>query len=252
MELFETYEEEFKSNTDALYASIARLPSCVGAECDKLVATVKEKLLDAEDSVDGMGIACRGAKEESELLPRLKSYRSELDDLKKQFQRAQQALSKRDLLGPDEHDFGSASAEHRALFGGGRGDAAALMESGNDIILQARRDTLEMEDVAMGVMRDLTEQRSVMERFKDRLADINEGLDKAGKIMQEMMKRVCGNKALLALVVVLLLGGIVAIVWLRFFPPISSSSASTTVVNATTTSSQPPPTEGPVPAPGSV
>jgi hypothetical protein len=164
-ELFQTYEEEFKSNTDSLYASIARVPSCPVAERDKLVAQVKEKLMDAEDSVDGMGIACRGAKEESEMLPRLKAYRQELDDLKKQFQRAQQALNKRDLLGDDEHDFSKTSAEHRALFGAER-DTMALMESGNDIILQATRDTMEIEEVAMGVMQDLSEQRTAMERFK--------------------------------------------------------------------------------------
>ncbi len=248
-ELFQTYEEEFKSNTDSLYANIARVPSCPLAERDKVVALVKEKLLDAEDSVDGMGIACRGAKEESEMLPRLKAYRQELDDLKKQFQRAQQALNKRDLLGDDEHDFGKTSAEHRALFGAER-DTMALMESGNDLILQATRETLEIEEVAMGVMQDLSEQRTVMERFKaraahfltfrvcltcglfvlqDRLADINEGLDKAGRLMQEMMKRICGNKLMMALVIFLLVGGIVAIVWLRFFASLSWSSGGGSV-----------------------
>ena len=93
----------------------------------------------------------------------VQAYRAEQDDLKKQFQRALQALNKRDLMG-DDHDFG-ASAEHRALFGG-QSDAAALMQSSNDLILQATRDTLEMEDVASRVMQDLVEQRSALERFK--------------------------------------------------------------------------------------
>lgn len=65
----------------------------------------------------------------------------------------------------DDYDFGSSSAEHRALFGG-QSDAAALMESSNDLILQATRDTLEIEEVASRVMQDLVEQRSAMERFK--------------------------------------------------------------------------------------
>lgn len=144
-----------------------------------------------------------------------------------------QALNKRDLLG-EEHDFGSASAEHRALFGG-QSDAAALMESGNDIILQATRDTLEMEEVAGRVMEDLVSQRSALERFKDRLADINEGLDKAGKLMQEMMRRICGNKAMMALVMLILIAGIAGVVWLRFFSPFGSSSTSSGGSNTTAT-----------------
>ena len=242
-DLFATYEEEFKTTTDSLYASIARIPSVTsaGSERDKLIGSVREKLLDAEDSVDGMGIACRGAKEESEMLPRLKAYRAELEDLKNQFQKSQQALNKRLLLGEDEHDF---SAEHRALFNGGAGsgDAALLIESSsNDIILQATRDAMEMEDVAARVLEDLSEQRTAMERFKDRLADINAGLDKAGKLMQDMMRRVCGNKVMMAAVILILIGGIVVIVWLRFFPPAFFSSGgggSNTNSTSTTTTFQ--------------
>jgi hypothetical protein len=103
---------------------------------------------------------------------------------------------------------------------------------------------MEIEEVAMGVMQDLSEQRTAMERFKvkakrenlksfvfshffqDRLADINEGLDKAGRLMQEMMKRICGNKLMMALVIFILLGGIVAIVWLRFFSHFTWGSGS--------------------------
>jgi hypothetical protein len=140
----------------------------------------------------------------------------------------------------DDHDFG-VSAEHRALFGG-QSDAHALMESGNDLILQATRDTIEMEDVAARVMEDLVVQRSVMERFKDRLADINEGLDKAGKLMQEMMKRICGNKVMMSLVVLILIGGIAAIIWLRFFPPFSSHNGgidyNSTISSVVTTTSK--------------
>jgi hypothetical protein len=152
------------------------------------------------------------------MLPRLKEYRNELQDLRKQFERAQHSINPnaaRELLGDD--DFGTSN-EHRALFGG-QNETAALMESSNDLILQATRETLEIEDVAMQVMSDLSDQRSVMEKFKDRLNDINESLDTAGKKMQEIMKRLCGNKAMMVIVMLLLIGGIIAIIWLRFFPP---------------------------------
>lgn len=33
-----------------------------------------EKLMDADDAVDGMGIACRGAKDENEILPRMQVW----------------------------------------------------------------------------------------------------------------------------------------------------------------------------------
>ena len=58
-----------------------------------------------------------------------------------------------------------------------------------------------------------------MERFQDRLNDINESLDSAGRLMQQMMRRLCGNKAMMAVAILILIGGVIAIIWLRFFPP---------------------------------
>jgi hypothetical protein len=52
--------------------------------------------------------------------------------------------------------------------------------------------------------------------------------------MQEMMRRICGNKFLMALVMLILVAGIVGVIWLRFFSPFGSSSSSS--ANATVTS----------------
>ena len=113
------------------------------------------------------------------------------------------------------------------------------MESTDDVIYQARRDAVEMEETAIRVMEDLHQQRTTMERFKERLADINASLDRAGKLMQEMMRRLCGNKFILYFVIFLLLGGIVMIIWLRFFPPWhSSDTPNATVPPSNTTSLQ--------------
>ncbi len=73
------------------------------------LAPVTEKLQEAEDAVDGMGIACRyksrandatlntahqrGAPNITALSARLKDYRTELDNLKKNFSKAQYAVS---------------------------------------------------------------------------------------------------------------------------------------------------------------
>ena len=159
MELFQTYEEEWTANTQGLEEQIAQVPTLSGKERDSLVKTIRERLLDAEDSVDGMGIACRGTKEDKDLAARLKTYRSELDEFKGSLQRSQHAINpnaQRDLLGGDEHDFGT-SAEHRALFGG-QNETQSLMSAGDDLILQATRDTLEIEETAMQVMQDLSDQ----------------------------------------------------------------------------------------------
>jgi hypothetical protein len=61
-ELFLTYEEEYKATTESLYALIAKVPTIQASERDRMVGSIKEKLLDVEDAVDGMGIACRGAR----------------------------------------------------------------------------------------------------------------------------------------------------------------------------------------------
>lgn len=151
---------------------------------------------------------------------KLKAYRTQLDELKRSMQRSQHAINpnaQRELFGRGEHDFDD-SVEHRALFGG-QNEAQSLMASSNDMILQATRDTLEIEETAMQVMQDLSDQRSVMEKFQDRLQDINESLDRAGRVMQEIMKRLCGNKAMMALVIIILIVGVIAVIWLRFFPP---------------------------------
>ncbi len=48
------------------------------------------------------------------------------------------------------------------------------------------------------------------------------------------MKRICGNKVMMALVMLILVAGIGAIIWLRFFSSIGTSSNGGAGVNATT------------------
>ena len=168
------------------------------------------------------------------MLTKLKTYRAALEDYQKMLQQAIHAVNpnaQQELFG-DSHDFGGTGAEHRALFGAGQSEAQAIMEASNDLILQATRDTLEIEETAMHVMEDLSDQRSTMEKFRDRIQDINASLDRAGQLMQEMLKRLCGNKVLMAIVVVILFAGVVMVIWLRFFPPWEVASAGS---NQTTT-----------------
>ncbi len=70
--LFDTYEDEWRTLTDDLYSAIAKIPALAAAERERQVKSVKEKLQDAEDAVDGMSIACRGVENGSALLARLK------------------------------------------------------------------------------------------------------------------------------------------------------------------------------------
>ncbi len=55
----------------------------------------------------------------------------------------------------------NCSAENR--------DSVGLLQSSGDHLTQATRDLYETEQTAMRVMHDLDDQRTVMERFRERL-----------------------------------------------------------------------------------
>jgi hypothetical protein len=143
--------------------------------------------------------------------------------------------AKNELFGDFEPD--DVISDHKALFSGEdkRQDSQRLLQSTDASINEATRSLFEAEQTGMQVMENLHEQRTVMERFKERLQAINGSLDDAGKLMHGMMKRIWGNKLILGFVGFLLIGGMVVIIWLRFFPPWSDIAPTTTTSASSTT-----------------
>jgi len=80
------------------------------------------------------------------------------------------------------------------------------------------RATLETTiDVAGEIMVELSDQRSRIEKMRDKLRGINDRMNQARDIMTRMARRLITNKLLVVLIILILLAVIFAVVYFRFF-----------------------------------
>ncbi|EER13332.1 calcium-dependent protein kinase, putative [Perkinsus marinus ATCC 50983] len=63
------------------------------------------------------------------------------------------------------------------------------LEEGNQKLEDAKRTVLETEDVALGVMRDLTDQREVINQTREHFSDLDEQLTLARRAIQSITRR---------------------------------------------------------------
>lgn len=127
--------------------------------------------------------------------------------------------------------------------------ATDRMEASNVDIDHAIAMTEDTIQVATGVMQNLEEQKSVMQRIIDRVIllflkwtnphvktkGINDQLETAGRLMRKMGRRAIANKFIMAGIIIALLLAIAVVVYFKWFSG-SSSSTDTTSTDTSTTS----------------
>jgi len=82
--------------------------------------------------------------------------------------------------------------------------------------------------VGAGIMTNLEDQRTTMERGLDRLKGINDKITRSSRILTGMARRVKTNKLIMALIVLVLLGAIALIVWLKWGRKTTTDSSTST------------------------
>lgn len=73
-------------------------------------------------------------------------------------------------------------------------ETVALVKKGDDHLQEALRSVTELEDVAISINEDLSEQRDKIEGMQDRITEINQEIDRADGLMRQIYRRMMFNK----------------------------------------------------------
>jgi len=229
MDLFANYEQDFVDTLNNLQSLLQNMPNLTADQRLNEIKKADKDIRDAEDTLQSMNLNARnvpgptGAK----LQAKIKDYEADLARMKKDIRRSEQQANE--------------LAARESLMGGGAviGDMSVSMDQrerllNNNERLQRSSQHLktalitaeETIQVGAGIMQNLEEQRTTMERGLDRLRGINDKITRSGRILSGMARRVATNKLIMALIVLVLLGAIALIIWLKWFRKTDDSSTA--------------------------
>ncbi|CAL0308094.1 unnamed protein product [Lupinus luteus] len=213
-EVFEGYERQYCD----LSANLSRKCSSTSHNFDReqkqqKISEIKAGLDDADVLIRKMDLEARSLQPsvKAMLLAKLREYKSDLNNLKKEFKRltsptADQA-AREDLLNTGTADAHLASADQRERLT----MSVERINDSSDRIRESRRTILETEELGVSILQDLHQQRETLLNSHKKLHGIDDAIDKSKKVLTTMSRRITRNKWIIGSVIGALVLAIVII-----------------------------------------
>nr|AFK49584.1 unknown [Medicago truncatula] len=178
---------------------------------------IKTGLDDADVLIRKMDLEARSLQPsvKAMLLAKLREYKSDLNNLKKEFKRltsptADQA-ARDDLLETGRADTHLASADQRERLT----MSVERLNQSSDRIRESHRTVLETEELGVSILQDLHQQRETLLSSHKRLHGVDNAIDKSKKVLTAMSRRMTRNKWILASLIGALIFAIVIILFYK-------------------------------------
>lgn len=217
-QVFEGYERQYCD----LSANLSRKctsTSLLSDQEEKLqkFSEIKTGLEDADVLIRKMDLEARSLQPsvKAMLLAKLREYKSDLNNLKKEFKRltsptADQA-ARDDLLETGRADTHLASADQRERLT----MSVERLNQSSDRIRESHRTVLETEELGVSILQDLHQQRETLLSSHKRLHGVDNAIDKSKKVLTAMSRRMTRNKWILASLIGALVFAIVIILFYK-------------------------------------
>lgn len=204
------FEQQYSTLTAEITAKIGRISLLTPKERRDGVQSTEKLLVEVQDLLDQMELSVRelpSGPERSKYELRVKSYRSDREQLEKELKNALNRLrketSRNDLFGPrSSMDNGGFAVE----------DQQVQLLSNTETLERSSRKLkdsyslcVETEQIGNEVLGNLDLQRGTINRARDRLREAEEDLGQSSKVLSRMVQRVIQNRAVLILVLAFLL-----------------------------------------------
>mmetsp|Transcript_67463 Transcript_67463/g.173743 ORF Transcript_67463/g.173743 Transcript_67463/m.173743 type:complete len:228 (+) Transcript_67463:44-727(+) len=204
-ELFQEYENDFLKLRAEIDEHLDKAQAGGKDESDR-VSQAEKRTGRAESALKQMEMEARSLPPESksDVEPRMRSYRSDLSSRRKGVENARQAAARRELLKADaDPALGKSVRDRERLLTANEGLAQSTSR-----LEEAHRQALETEQIGIGVMSDLRQQRDVIMRTRGNVGEIGRNTGIAGRFLDSMARRANSNKMMVygvsALMVVML------------------------------------------------
>ncbi|XP_015895020.3 vesicle transport v-SNARE 12 isoform X1 [Ziziphus jujuba] len=220
-DVFEGYERQYcelSANLSRKCNSTALLTDQAEQKQQKL-SEIKAGLDDADVLIRKMDLEARSLQPsvKAVLLAKLREYKSDLNQLKKEFKRitsptASQA-AREELLESGVVDLHSVSADQRERMA----MSVERLNESSERIMQSRRTIFETEELGVSILQDLHQQRETLLHSHNKLHGVDDAIDKSKKVLTAMSRRMTKHKWIIGSVIGALILAVILILYFKLF-----------------------------------
>ncbi|GBG76716.1 hypothetical protein CBR_g22935 [Chara braunii] len=217
-EIFEGYERQFCELSSNLSRKIGNVATLTGEAKKQKLAELKNGLDEADSLIRRMDLEARTLPppQRATMLTKLREYKSDLNNLKREVKKSQSALpdaatAREDLLEAGLGDRISTSNDQRTRLL----QATEKLTQSSDRIRDGKRQLLEAEELGVSILQDLHGQRKTLENAKYRLHEVDDNIGRSRQILNSMARRMNRNKVAMFAIIGILLLAIVLIIYFK-------------------------------------
>eukprot|EP00911_Craspedida_sp_UC1_P001268 UC1_evm1s956 len=212
MSLFSSYEQEFGALLADLNRKTNLIPDLTGADKDKEMRSAEKDIEDAKELLEQMELELMdmGAAERGKSKARVTSYKGDLAQAERDLRKAAVKMSN-----------SAAARDELFAYDGTSEDARSSLLTNTDRLDRTSRRlddghrvALETQEVAVGIMSDLHDQRETIQRSRGRLRNMDGELSTSRRVLRNIIDRARRNKAVTAIIILMCLAVIGIIIYL--------------------------------------
>uniref|UniRef100_A0A131XNF7 Vesicle transport through interaction with t-SNAREs homolog 1A n=1 Tax=Ixodes ricinus TaxID=34613 RepID=A0A131XNF7_IXORI len=199
----EAFEQQYAALTAEITSKSGRIPNLHAADKSAMVAEVERHLEEANELLEQMELEVRSLPTPTrpKYQNRVKSYQSELIQLRKEFQRAKieysdEVRSREELFANDD-GYVNDDQKQRLL------DNTERMERSTKLLKGGHGLVLETEKIGAAILSDLSAQRETISRAREKVKETDHDIGKSSTVLSGMMRRAMQNRAILYVVAAL-------------------------------------------------
>ncbi|KAK4022078.1 hypothetical protein OUZ56_007565 [Daphnia magna] len=223
-EKFETLDEDVQGLFEVLQRKCTgRLEQCFGEEKKQIIADVERGIDEARQAIFEMEAEARAAPGSfrTEMMGRVRKHQdtaSKLALLIKSSKQAEMSLAS---------SRGAMFENHSVGYNQNRGidnalqatvrQGTAVLERTSQSLHRTTQVALESEEIGTGVIQELSQQREVLVRTRDRLTVTDAELGRSRRILRSMSRVALTNKLVLICIILLEICILAGLVYYKFF-----------------------------------
>jgi len=218
-EKFETLDEDVQVLLEILGKKLENhLGKCHGEERKALIADIERGIDEAKQAVFEMEAELRIAPGSYRvgMMPRIRKHQDTIRkfSLKLTYQPKFEDESSRKALmeNPSSRNSQLDYALQKTVRQG-----TESLERTSQSLFRTTQIALETEEIGTGVIQELSQQREVLDRTRERLTDTDVELGRSRRILQMMYRGSIANKFILVLIIFLEVGILAGLIYYKFF-----------------------------------
>eukprot|EP00357_Protocruzia_adherens_P020094 CAMPEP_0115005964 /NCGR_PEP_ID=MMETSP0216-20121206/20202_1 /TAXON_ID=223996 /ORGANISM="Protocruzia adherens, Strain Boccale" /LENGTH=220 /DNA_ID=CAMNT_0002372425 /DNA_START=459 /DNA_END=1121 /DNA_ORIENTATION=+ len=203
-ELFHSYDEDCQTFLGNVQSAIGGFKSSSLQEKASTLKKIKSDLSEAEKCIKQMEIeiSMLAPKTRGQLNPKIKGYKSQLNDYKGTYDRMSDGFQRQQnrdaLMGSGGAAQTSNDPREKLLQNQG------MLDDQEDRLVDSKKAAYQSEDIAVNVLTELKHQRNVINRAHANNQEVDHNLHKSDRVIRTMGRRTLVNKLILWVLIILL------------------------------------------------